>query len=230
MRLLGLIGGMSWENTLDYYRTINEMVNQRLGEWNSAKILLYSVNFEEILPLQNKDEWIKIADIMIDICKKLEAADCSAIVICSNSMHKIADEVERNISIPLIHVVDEAALVIKSEKINTVGLLGTKFTMEGGYYAEKITEKYGLTVFLPNQEERNYIHDSIYNEFARGTFLNHTKHKFLKIIGNLKQQGAQGIILGCTEIPMLIKQDDVDVILFDTLKIHLKAAVNFMLS
>jgi aspartate racemase len=229
MQLLGLIGGMSWESTIEYYRIINEMVTNKLGSWNSAKILLYSVNFEEILPLQNNDDWGQIRNIMIEICKKLETVGSSAIVICSNTMHKVADGIEENISIPIINVIDETAKAIKAKNLNSIGLLGTKFTMEGGFYVNKLVNKYTLDVKLPNKEERDYIHNTIYNEFGQGKFLDSTKKRYLKIINNLKEKGCEGIILGCTEIPLLIKQEDVDLPLFDTLKIHLEAAVDFMI-
>ncbi len=230
MKLLGLIGGMSWENTIEYYRIINEMVKNRLQGWNSARVLLYSVNFEEILSLQNQQKWDKIAEIMIDICSKLEGAGCSAIVICSNSMHKIAENIEKKIKIPLIHVVDATAKVIIAKKVNKVGLLGTKFTMEGGFYKERLKNKYNIVTMIPDQEERDYIHKIIYNELAQNILLNPTKQRILEIIENLKFQGATGIILGCTELPLLIKSKDVQIPLFNTLKTHLKAAIDFALN
>jgi len=229
MKLLGMIGGMSWENTIDYYKGINSLVKKEKGGWSSAKILLYSVNFNEILTLQNQNEWGKLTTIMIKISKKLENAGCAAIFICSNTMHKIADEIEARLSIPLIHVVDATAEAIKKKGIKKVGLLGTRFTMEGGFYVERLSKKHGLHVLLPEKKERDYIHHTIYNEFAQGKFLEETKEKYLAIIQNLKQSEVEGIILGCTEIPMLIKPKDVDLPLFDTLHIHLKAAVDFIL-
>lgn len=230
MKLLGLIGGMSWESTIEYYRILNELIKNELGSWNSAKILLYSVNFEEILTLQNNNDWKQIENRMIEICKKLETVGSSAIVICSNTMHKIADNLEGRISIPIINVIDETAKVIKSMKIKTIGLLGTKFTMESGFYKNKLEKKYDLIVNLPEKEERDYIHDTIYNEFAQGKFFESTKKRFLKIISNLKNKGCEGIILGCTEIPLLIKQKDIDLKIFDTLKIHLEAACSYALN
>ncbi|MFX0049041.1 MAG: aspartate/glutamate racemase family protein [Candidatus Hermodarchaeota archaeon] len=230
MKLIGLIGGMSWENTIDYYRIINEMVKNRLGEWYSAEILLYSVNFEEILRLQNQNDWNGLIKVMSSICKKLEAAGCKAIVICSNTMHKIAAEIETEILIPLINVVDETAKAIKSMNIKCVGLLGTKFTMEGIFYTERLFKKYEINTLTPNKVERNYIHKAIYHEFAKGKFLESTKKKFLEIIENLIRNGAEGIILGCTELPILIKPQDVSVPVYDTLKIHLSAAVDFSLT
>ncbi|MFW9829094.1 MAG: aspartate/glutamate racemase family protein [Candidatus Thorarchaeota archaeon] len=230
MKLLGLIGGMSWENTIEYYRIINEMVKSRLHGWNSARIILYSVNFEEILSLQNQQKWDKIAEIMINISKKLELAGSSAIVICSNSMHKIAKNIEEKIKIPLIHVVDATAKVIIEKKINKVGLLGTKFTMEGGFYKERLKNKYNIDTIIPDQEEREYIHKIIYTELAQNIILNPTKQRILEIIKNLKFQGVTGVILGCTELPLIIKSNDVEIPLFDTLKIHLKAAIDFALN
>ena len=225
MKTLGLIGGMSWESTIEYYRLLNEMVKEKLGGWNSAKLLLYSVNFEEILPLQNEGKWNEIATIMLDISKKLELAGSSAILICSNTMHKVADEIEKQIQIPLIHVVDETAKVIKAKKFEKVGLLGTKFTMEGGFYVERLTKKHNLRVLLPSQDDRNYIHNAIYNELAQSEFRKSTKKKFIDIIDALSTQGAQGVILGCTEIPLLIKENDVKIQIFNTLTIHLKAGL-----
>ncbi|TXT58937.1 MAG: putative racemase YgeA [Promethearchaeota archaeon] len=230
MKLLGMIGGMSWENTIEYYKGINTLVKKDKGEWSSAKILLYSVDFSEILPLQNENRWGELTAMMIRISKKLENAGCVAIFICSNTMHKIADEIEANISIPLIHVVDATAEAIKNKSLNIVGLLGTRFTMEGGFYVKRLTQKHGLQVILPKKEERDYIHHTIYKEFAQGTFLEETKEEYLAIIENLRESGAEGIILGCTEIPMLIKPKDVEIPLFDTLQIHLNAAVKFILS
>ncbi|TFG17209.1 MAG: aspartate/glutamate racemase family protein [Promethearchaeota archaeon] len=229
MKLLGLIGGLSWESTIEYYRIINELVKEKLGGWNSAKLLLYSVNFEEIYTLQQQNKWNEIAEIFIEISKNLEEAGCSAILICSNTAHKIANKIMPRIEIPIIHVVDETAKAIKNSKINTVGLLGTKFTMEGDFYVQILEEKYGLQVIVPDQEQREYINNAIFNEFAQGIFLTSTKTKFLDIIDSLNKKGMQGIILGCTEIPLLIHQEDVEVPLFDTLNIHLRAAVKFIL-
>jgi aspartate racemase len=229
MKLLGLIGGMSWDNTIEYYKIINQMVNERLGGWNSAKILLYSVNFEEILPLQNNKEWDKISDIALNICIKLEKAGCSALMICSNTMHKIADQVQKSVSIPLINVIDETAKAIMAKKIKNIGLLGTKFTMEENFYTYKLKYDYNLNPIVPEEKDRKYIHEAIYNQFAKGIFLDKTKQNFLEIIKNLKERGCEGVILGCTEIPLLIKQEDVNIPLFDTLKIHLKSAIDFCL-
>lgn len=230
IRLLGLIGGMSWESTIEYYRIINEMVKEKLGGWNSAKIMLYSVNFDQIYQLQQQNKWDNVAKILISISKKLEHAGCSAIVICSNTAHKIAEKIIPEITIPLIHVVDETAKIIKNCNISSIGLLGTRFTMEGDFYIKKLEKSYGLQVILPEPKQREYIDYAIFHEFAQGTFLDSTKTEFLKIIDSLEKKGAEGIILGCTEIPLLVKQNDVDIPLFNTLTIHLAAAVEFALS
>lgn len=229
LKLLGLIGGMSWENTIEYYKLINRMVNERLGNWSSARILLYSVNFQDFLPLQNKNEWGRISKIISKICIKLENAGCSALIICSNTMHKIADQVQRGINIPIINVIDETAKVIKTKNISKIGLLGTKFTMEGEFYTKKLKNIYNLNPITPLEKERDYIHKAIYNQLAKGLLLEKTKLKFLEIIENLKERGSEGIILGCTEIPLLIKEEDADIPLFNTLEIHLKSAVDFCL-
>jgi len=230
MKLLGLIGGMSWESTIEYYKIINELVKEKLGKWNSTELLLYSVNFEKIYNLQQQNNWNKIAQTMIEISKKLENAGCVALVICSNTIHKIADKIENEISIPLIHVVNETAKAIKMVNIESVGLLGTKFTMEGNFYTDKLEKEYNLHVLLPEKEERNYINKAIYDEFAQSIFLDSTKARFIEIIESLKKKGAEGIILGCTEIPLLIQESDVNISLFNTLTIHLKAAVEFAVS
>jgi aspartate racemase len=227
MKLLGLIGGMNWESTIEYYKVINQMVNERFGRWNSALLLLYSINFEEIIPLQNNNQWGKITEIVGRISMKLESAGCAALVICSNTMHKVADQVQEKITIPLINVIDETAKEIKSNKIKNIGLLGTKFTMEEEFYTNKLQRIYDLNPIVPDDRDRLYIHEAIYKEFAQGVFLKKTKQQFLKIIKKLEDRGSEGIILGCTEIPLLIKQEDVDIPLFDTLKIHLKSALNF---
>lgn len=221
---------MSWENTIDYYSIINDLVKERLSDWNSAEILLYSVNFEQILRWQNQNNWNELLKFMINICKKLELVGSKAIVICSNTMHKIATEIEAKISIPIINVVDETAKVIKSMNIKSVGLLGTKFTMEGTFYAEKLMKKYEIDTLIPDKTERDYLHKAIYQEFAKGKFLESTKKEIIGIIENLIKNGAAGIILGCTELPMLIKTEDIRVPFYDTLKIHLKAAVDFSLA
>ena len=230
MKKIGMIGGMSWENTIEYYTILNQRVKEKLGGWNSAKIILYSVNFAEILPLEEQGRWDEITDRMLDISRSLERAGASALVICSNTMHKIAPNLESHLSIPLLHVVDATAETITSQGVKTIGLLGTKFTMEEGFYTNKLAHDWNLSVVLPEKEERDYLHHVIYNELAQGDLKDSTKHDILNIIRNLKTHGAEGIILGCTELPLLIQQSDVEIPLFDTLKLHLEKAVDFALS
>ena len=227
MRLLGLIGGLSWENTIDYYRFLNQKIKERMGGWNSAKLLLYSVNFEKILAKQNKGDWDSIEKKMINISLKLQEAGCNSIILCSNTIHKVADKVEEHLSIPLINVIDETAKVIKERKLKRIGLLGTRFTMEDDFYVKKLRDLYELDIILPEEKDRVYIHNAIYNELAKGLFLDTTKKKILDIIEKLPD--IEGLILGCTEIPLLIKQKDTSIPLFDTFQIHLEAAIDFNL-
>lgn len=230
MKLLGLIGGMSWENTIDYYKIVNQLVNEQLGGWSSAELLLYSVNFKKILTLQKQDKWKELGVRMIDIAQRLQNSGSKALIICSNTMHKVAHQIEKQISIPLIHVVDATLKEIHKNKIQTIGLLGTKFTMESKFYVNRLKQKGDIEALLPSSGERDFIHKAIYNELAKGKFLDSTKQEFLKIIESLRIKGAEGIILGCTELPLLIKQNDVNIPLFDTLRIHLSEAVEFALS
>jgi len=229
MKLIGLIGGMSWENTIEYYRMINDIVNKRLGNWNSSTLLLYSVNFEEIYVLQTQKEWKRLASEMIKMARILENAGCEGLLICSNTMHKVADALKNQISIPIIHVVDETGKIIKESNIKTVGLFGTKFTMEETFYIKRLEEKYDLRVLIPKKKQRDFIHNVIYNELAQGIIKKNSKIVLLKIVNDLKNQGIQGLILGCTELPMIIKKKDVDIPLFDTLIIHMEAAAEFAL-
>lgn len=225
MKTIGLIGGMSWESSLEYYRILNEKVKKELGGLHSAKTILYSVDFEEIKNLQHESEWGKLTEIMIDAAKSLERAGAEMIVICTNTMHKMAPDVENNINLPLIHIADATAQSIKNLKLKKVGLLGTKFTMEQEFYKNRLIEKHNIDVVVPNDDDRNLVHKIIYNELCLGNIKDLSKQEYIRIINNLIQDGAEGIILGCTEIPLLIKQDDVSVPIFDTTTIHAEMAV-----
>jgi len=227
MRTIGLIGGMSWESSQEYYRIINQTVKERLGGFHSAKIIMYSVDFEEIEKLQHQGKWKELTELMIDAAQRVEKAGADFVVLCTNTMHKMADEVQKNIKIPLLHIADATAEKIKEKGLGKIGLLGTKFTMEEDFYKGRLKEKYGLDVIIPNEEERQIVHDVIYKELCMGEIKQSSKEQFKKIIQNLVSNGAEGIILGCTEIPLLIKQEDVEVPLFDTTKIHAKAAVEY---
>jgi aspartate racemase len=229
MKTVGLIGGMSWESSLHYYKILNEEVKGRLGGHNSCKCLMYSVNFAEIEKLQHEGKWDKLTEIMISAAKNVQRGGADFLVICTNTMHKMADEIERNVGIPVLHIADATAQSIKGEKINRVGLLGTKFTMEQDFYKGRIFEKYGIEVIIPDEQERQMVHDIIYNELVHGVIKASSRNTYLQVISNLANKGAQGIVLGCTEIPLLVNQQDCEVKLFDTTAIHALAAVELAL-
>jgi len=229
MKTIGLIGGMSWESSSEYYKIINETVKERLGGLNSAKCIMYSVDFEEIASLQHQGEWEELTRLMIRFAQQLERAGADFIVICTNTMHKMAREVQDNINIPLLHIADATAERIKEQGLRKPGLLGTKFTMEEDFYKKRLKEKYNLDVMIPSNTDREIIDSVIYNELCLGILKQSSKEKFKDIIRRLVSNGADGLILGCTEIPLLISQKDVEVPLFDTTAIHSKAAVEFAL-
>ncbi len=229
MKTIGLIGGITWLSTLDYYRLINQMMNEKLSGDASAKILMSSLNFEEIKSLTIAEDWDGIASVMLTEVTKLEEAGADCILLCANTMHKIAEEIEVSLSVPLIHIAVETGKEIVNKQLSTVALLGTRYTMQLDFYKDKLAEQ-GIKTIIPNEEEIHYINAAIYNEMGNGIFLPERKEGFLKIINRLISEGAEGIILGCTEIPILIKQKDVSVPVFDTTAIHSAAAVEFALS
>ena len=229
MKTLGLIGGMSWESSAEYYKILNRQVKNKLGGFHSCKCILYSVDFNEIEYLQRKGEWGALTEIMIEAAQKLERGGADCIIIGTNTMHLMAEEVQRNINIPLLHIADATAEQILTKKLKKVGLIGTKFTMEQGFYKDRIREKYGIDVIIPGAEGQAFIHSTIYNELVLGIINPESKKEYLKIIRELIHQGAEGIILGCTEIPMLINQDDVEIPVFSTTAIHAEFAVDYIL-
>jgi aspartate racemase len=229
MKTIGLIGGMSWESSLEYYRIINETTKRKLGGFHSAKSILYSVDFEEIERLQHQGAWDDLTKIMIRAAQSLERAGAELLVICTNTMHKMADDVQTSIRIPLLHIADATAEQIKLLNLHTVGLLGTKFTMEQDFYRGRLSEKFDLEVLIPADDEREIVHRVIYDELCLGKIRESSKFEYLRTINNLVKRGAQGIILGCTEIPLLLKQEDVAVPIFDTTTIHAKHAVEVAL-
>ena len=229
MKTIGLIGGMSWESTQEYYRIINTAVKKKLGGLHSAKILMYSVDFGEIMDAVKQGERHKNKELLIGISKLLETSGADMIVICTNTMHRYADEIQKKINIPLVHIADATAEKIKEKSITKIGLLGTKPTMEEDFYKGRLNEKYGLDVIIPTDLERRIIHDVIFNELCLGEIKQTSRDKFIKIIQNLIARGAQGIILGCTEIPLLIKSKDTTIPLFDTTEIHANATVKYAL-
>lgn len=223
--MIGLIGGMSWESTVEYYRLMNEMVKEKLGGWNSAEVLLYSVNFEEIVRMQRAGEWGRLGELLGDIAVKLENAGARAVLICTNTMHKVADAVEERIGIPLINIIDVTAEALKREGVKKAGLLGTKFTMEDGFYQERM-KRHGIEIIIPEKEEdRNAVHSIIFDELCLGIIREESEIKLRKIVDELKQRGAEGIILGCTELPLILKDPE----FYNTTKLHAEAAVRFLL-
>jgi len=229
MKTIGLIGGLSWESSIEYYRIINETVKDKLGGLHSAKIMMYSFNFEEIKEMQHQGKWDEAAQAMIPAAKRLEKAEADCVVICSNTMHKMAEAVQDAIGIPLLHIADATAEKIKSQGLKTVGLLATKFTMEEEFYQGRLIEKHGLEVIIPKREERLIVHKIIYEELCLGRILHSSKEQYKKIIDNLVERGAGGIILGCTEITLLIKEEDCQFPVFDTTLIHAQSAVEYAL-
>lgn len=229
MKTIGLLGGMSWESSLEYYRFINQEAKARLGGLHSAKSLMYSVDFEEIEALQHQGKWEELTQIMIEAARRIERGGADLLVICTNTMHKMADQVQASISIPVLHIADTAAAEIQKRGLKTVGLLGTKFTMEQDFYKGRLAEKFGLNVLIPDESDREIVHKVIYNELCLGKTLDASRREYVRIIDALVQRGAEGIVLGCTEIPLLIKQEHVKVPIFDTTSIHARAAVEIAL-
>ena len=229
MKTIGLVGGMSWESSSEYYKIINKTVKERLGGLHSAKCILYSVDFEEIASLQHQGRWEELTKLMINFTQQLERAGADFIVICTNTMHKMAGEVQNKINIPILHIADATAERVIEQGLRKPGLLGTKFTMEEDFYKRRLKEKYNINVIIPSDTDRAIIDSVIYNELCLGIIRQSSKEKFKEIIKKLISNGADGLILGCTEIPLLISQEDVEIPLFDTTAIHSKAAVAFAL-
>lgn len=229
MKTIGLIGGMSWESSLEYYRIINETVKDRLGGLHSARCLMYSVDFAEIEVLRQQGEWQDIARVLIKAAKNLESAGAECISICTNTMHKLADDVEANIAIPLLHIADVTAYRIKARGFSKIGLLGTRITMEEDFYKGRLLQKHGLSVVIPEEKEREIIHRVIYDELVLGEIRPESREQYVRIMEQLVRAGAEGIILGCTEIGLLIHDDDSRVPLFDTTRIHAIASAEYAL-
>jgi aspartate racemase len=226
LKTIGLIGGMSWESTIPYYRQINEAVKGRLGGLHSAKCIVYSVDFHEIEQLQHRGDWDAAGVILADAARSLELAGADFLVLCTNTMHKVADNIEAAVSIPLLHIADPTAVQIKHAGFLTVGLLGTRFTMEQAFYRERLVERHGIQVLAPNAEDREIIHRIIYEELCLGTLLPASRNEYRRIMASLAAAGAQAIILGCTEISLLVGQEDASIPLFDTTAIHSHAAAD----
>lgn len=228
MKTIGLIGGMSWESSTEYYRIINEEVKKKLGGLHSAKCILYSVDFEEIEVCQSNGEWDKAALILSEAARSLEAAGTDFVVICTNTMHKVASEIQAAIHIPLLHIADITAQNVLANGIKTIGLLGTRYTMEQDFYRSRL-EAQGIKVLIPEEADRTTVNHVIYHELCLGQIIKESKDKYKKIIEDLTKKGAEGIILGCTEIGLLVKPEDSAVPLFDTTVLHARGAVDFAL-
>jgi len=230
MKTLGLIGGVTWHSTVDYYRLINTGVQKRLGGTSSARLVLYSLEFQEIEDFQKTGDWGHLNALMIDAALKLQMAGSEALVICANTMHNCVDALTPVLRIPIIHIADAAAAAIKAAGLETVGLLGTRYTMEMDFYRRRLEEKHGLTVLVPDTDDRDRVHEVIFSELAIGVIKDSSRADYVGVIDRLIERGAQGIILGCTEIPLLIKPQDVSVPVFDTTALHAAAAVDFALA
>ena len=225
MKTIGLLGGMSWESTALYYQWINELVKEKLGGLHSARIAMVSVDFQEIEELQHKNKWDESGEILSKAARNIESAGADLLVICTNTMHKVASQIEAAISIPLLHIADATAEEIKKQGMKKVGLLGTKFTMEQDFYAGRLQEQHGLKVLIPNKEDREIVHRVIYDELVLGNVKEQSRQEYLRIMNKLRDEGAEGVIEGCTEIVMLVEQKHTNIPLFDTTAIHARKAV-----
>ena len=230
MRTIGLIGGMSWESTVSYYQAINRNVQMRLGGLHSAKIILESVDFAPIAQMQSDSEWDKAGLVLAESAARLQTAGADCVLICTNTMHNVAEQVENAIDVPLLHIADATAHALQADHICKVGLLGTRFTMEQDFYKGRLTQQHGIEVVTPSDTSRTIVHDVIYNELCLGQICNDSREQYLQIIQELAQAGAQAVILGCTEIALLVKQGDTAMPLYDTTAIHAQAAVEFALA
>jgi aspartate racemase len=225
MKTIGLIGGMSWESSVVYYQIINRKTQEILGGSHSAESLMYSVDFGTIAKLQHTGHWVELEKIMIVAARKLERGGADLIVICTNTMHALADAVEQSVEIPLIHIGDATGDAVQKSGLTKVGLLGTKFTMEQDFLKKRLHDKFGIETIIPGKVDREKVHSVIYNELVKGEIKDDSRKVYLKIIEKIRAEGGEGIILGCTEIPLLVTADSTDAVLFDTTKIHAEAAV-----
>lgn len=229
MKTIGLIGGMSWESSSEYYRLINKRVNELLGGFHSCESIMYSVDFAKIEKLQHNEKWDELNAEMVNAARRLEKAGADIIILCTNTMHISAPEIIKNISVDFLHIAEATALEIKKQNLQKVALLGTRFTMEKPFYKNYLSENFDIEVLIPEKPDREKIHSVIYNELVNGEIKNESREVFKSIINKLAGKGAQGVILGCTEIPLLISDNDVKIAVFDTTKIHAEKAVEMAL-
>lgn len=230
MKTIGLLGGMSWESTVPYYRVINETIKARLGGLRSAKLVLVSLDFHEVERLQHAGDWHAAGVLLARAAGALESAGAQCVVVCTDTMHKVAGAIEAAVNIPLLHIADATADDIKSAGIAKVGLLGTRFTMEQAFYKDRLSERHGLEVFVPDEADREVVHRAIYEELCVGRIVDESRTAYRAIMGKLVERGAQAIILGCTEVSLLVGSDDASVPLFDTTTIHARRAAEWALS
>jgi aspartate racemase len=230
LKTIGLIGGMSWESTVPYYRQINETIRERLGGLHSAKVILYSVDFHDIERLQHDGNWEAAGELLAGAARSLETAGADFLVLCTNTMHKVAPQIETAVSIPLLHIADPTAAEIKQAGYSTIGLLGTRFTMEQSFYRDRLSQHHGLRVLVPKHEDRERVHRIIYEELCLGKVLPKSRDEYQRIIAELTTQGAEAIILGCTEISLLVSQQDSELPLYDTTGIHARSAAEWALA
>lgn len=230
MKTIGLIGGISWQSTITYYQEINRLVNDRLGGSHSAKVLLYSVDFDEVARMQHEGRWDDFQQLLIDAAKRLERGGADFFLICANTPHIVADGIETAVKIPLMHIGDAVGEAIQKASMTKVGLLGTRFTMEEDFLKARLREKFGIESIVPGEADRQIVHDVIYKELVKGETTDGSRREYLRIIDELTTNGAEGIVLGCTEIPLLVKPDDTPAVLFDTTRLHAQEAVEMALA
>ena len=230
MKTIGLLGGMSWESTLPYYRHINEAVRERLGGLHSARLVLYSLDFHEIEALQRQGDWAAAGTLLADAARRLESAGANFLLLCTNTMHKVADAIEAASALPLLHIADPSAAAIQAAGLQRVGLLGTRFTMEQLFYRQRLEDRHGIQVLVPDEPDRAEVHRVIYEELCRGVVSEASRQAYRQVITRLVARGAQAVILGCTEIGLLVRADDAEVPLFDTCVLHAQAAAERALS
>ncbi len=229
MKTIGLVGGMSWESSLEYYRIINQAVKEKLGGFHSAELVMYSVDFAEVEELQHKGEWDRLGEILAGAFRRVEAAGADFALMATNTMHRVYDGVRAAVRIPILHIADVTGQAIAGRGLTRVGLLGTRFTMEQDFYKGKLARDFGLEVLVPGEDERRAIHTILYDELCLGRIDESSRESFRRIIAGLEARGAQGVILGCTEIPLIVKQKDYELPLFDTTDLHARAAVDLAL-
>ena len=230
MKTIGLIGGMSWESTVPYYRLINETVKEKLGGLHSARLVLYSMDFHDVERMQQSGDWAAAGALLAEAARALQAAGADCIVVCTNTMHKVAEFIVAAVNIPLLHIADPTADAVKRAGHATVGLIGTRFTMEQDFYRDRLTKEHGLTVLTPNEYDRNIVHRIIYDELCLGKILDESRNEYRRIMAALVAEGSQAIILGCTEISLLVGTSDATVPLFDTTYLHARGAAEWALA